>query len=147
MKAYPPSYHYHTLGSTSNFNSKGNIEPNLQQVCSDAIKNIEQLKEIEFDSFACCGISGLVVAPVLAVMMNKQLTVVRKTIDGHTGLYVEGLLNCRYMIIDDFICSGNTVRHIIKKIKEISPSSICVGAYLHRNQEFKCEDYINKIIL
>lgn len=114
------SYHEHTLSQTAN----------LTKVCDIAIDIISK-SGIEFDSFAAMGVSGMVVAPVLAVMMNKKLTVVRKTIDGHSSHYVEGVYDCRYLIIDDFYCTGSTMARIQTKL--LDQGGEIAGVYFHRD--------------
>lgn len=108
----------------------------LTQVCAKAIQIISQ-SGVEFDTFAFCGISGAYVAPVLAVMMSKGITAVRKEKENcHSSQKVEGAVDCRYIIIDDFIASGKTVSYIRDTIHQHYPNSKCVGVYQHRDGIF-----------
>ena len=111
----------------------------LTAVCSKAVTIIEQ-SGVEFDAFAFCGISGAYVAPVLAVMMSKGITAVRKEGERcHSGRKVEGAINCRYIIVDDFVSTGATIKHIKDTIMHASPTSQCVGVYQHRDGIFRAD--------
>ena len=70
--------------------------------------------DIYYDSIACCGTSGLMVVPQIAELLKKNIIVVRKQKDGYSDFLVEGPSSKQYIIIDDLICSGGTVKHIIK---------------------------------
>jgi adenine/guanine phosphoribosyltransferase-like PRPP-binding protein len=95
------------------------------------------LRKVEsFDSIVCCGISGLLVAPQIAEILNKHLVVVRKENDKcYSDFGIEGVAPYRYIIIDDLICSGKTVRHIKNTIKDEHPRAICVGVYCYLPDE------------
>jgi adenine/guanine phosphoribosyltransferase-like PRPP-binding protein len=97
------------------------------------IKAVCDLRKIEhFDSIVCCGISGLLVAPQIAEILNKHLVVIRKENDKcYSDFGIEGVAPYRYIIIDDLICSGKTVRHIKNTIKEDYPRAICIGVYCY----------------
>lgn len=102
------------------------------------IKAVCDLRKIanEFDSIACCGVSGLVVAPQVCELINKHLVIVRKKHEErYSNFTVEGVNPGRYIILDDLICSNNTVKHIIKVIAEESNRSICIGAYFYLPEE------------
>lgn len=72
-----------------------------------------------FDAIACQGWSGALVAPVIALRLNKPLVIVRKQGDnGHSCYAIEGYLRTRsYIIVDDFCASGQTVRRIIDNLR------------------------------
>lgn len=86
-------------------------------------------QNLYFDAIACCGTSGLMVAPNVAHLLKKNIIVVRKQIDGYSDFMVEGANTHQYIILDDLVCSGSTIRHIIKTIKKDTPRSKCVGVY------------------
>jgi hypothetical protein len=85
----------------------------------------------EFDAIAVCGVSGLLVGPSISDKLGKPLIVVRKMDDSstHSALKVEGSLLGRYLILDDLICSGNTVRHMVDAIRVHNEFAVCVGIY------------------
>ena len=101
------------------------------------IKSVCHLRPMvhTFDSIVCCGTSGLLVAPQIAEILDKHIIVVRKDQKCYSEFLVEGVAPDRYIIIDDFICKGYTVRHIMDSISEDSPSSRCYGVYCYMNEE------------
>jgi len=103
--------------------------------------------DLYYDSIACCGTSGLVVVPQIAELLNKNIIVVRKKKDGYSDFMVEGAATNLYIIIDDLICSGGTVKHIIKNIRRETPRSKCVGVYCYMPEESSyrnCPEYCKR---
>ena len=85
-------------------------------------KKIQALqKKLGFDALAFTGTSGAAIAYPVSVITGIPLICVRKTTRGsHCNMVVEGPSDKdikKYLIVDDFIQSGNTIRKIIKKIK------------------------------
>lgn len=102
------------------------------------IKAVCDLRKIsnQFDSIVCCGVSGLVVAPQVCELLDKNLVIVRKkNEERYSHFAVEGVNPTTYIILDDLVCSNNTIKHIIKTIKEESTRSICIGAYFYIPEE------------
>lgn len=89
-------------------------------------------KSKEFDAIAFCGCSGSLVAPVLAYELGKAMIVVRKLKDtkSHCHREAEGRDCERFLIVDDFITSGDTIRFILDKIKASPIKGEPVGIYL-----------------
>lgn len=85
----------------------------------------------QFDSIAFRGMSGAVIAGALAVRLKKPLILVRKPYDvTHSCFQVEGNKAVRrYLIVDDFICSGETVGAIKKAIESFAPEAECIGVF------------------
>jgi adenine/guanine phosphoribosyltransferase-like PRPP-binding protein len=93
----------------------------------------------DFDSIAFRGISGALIAPILALLMGKTLCAVRKPQQQELshGCKVEGDANTkRFIIVDDFIASGSTVYEILKEIALFAPKAVCVGFYSVRDKRF-----------
>ena len=101
------------------------------------IKAVCKLRKIAetFDSIACCGVSGLMVVPQISELLNKNIIIVRKGEKCYSEFRTEGVAPFRYIILDDLICSGNTVKHIKKVLKEEYARSTCVGAYCYLPDE------------
>lgn len=97
------------------------------------IKAVCDLRKIadSFDSIACCGVSGLMVVPQIAELLNKNIVVVRKGEKCYSEFLTEGAAPFRYIILDDLICSGGTVRHIKKILRDEYSRSRCVGVYCY----------------
>lgn len=120
------SYAYHDFL----FNKPDNFLKTIEET-------IDQLRPhvAEFDTIAFRGMSGAMVAPMVAMRLNKGITIIRKQGErSHapeiTGIWENGK---RYIILDDFISSGNTVLSI-KKL--LSPTMKFVGIYLYRDVEW-----------
>ena len=101
------------------------------------IKAICSLRKIEndFDSIACCGVSGLMVVPQIAEILNKNIIVVRKDEKRYSEFFIEGVTPSRYVVVDDLICSGDTIKHIIGSISDDTPRAKCIGAYFYLGEE------------
>lgn len=91
----------------------------------------------EFDAIACTGVSGLIVASVLAYRMEKHLIILRK--DGensHAAYCVENnRKQFRVLIVDDLVSSGNTLRRIDSAV-----SGTIVGALLYHTGELLSDE-------
>lgn len=93
-----------------------------------------------FDAIACRGTSGLVIVPTVALRLDKDIIFVRKSIeDSHAthrveGVYCDGPFS--YLIVDDLISSGNTIRSIVKEINEINSLASCVGMVTYNFLEY-----------
>lgn len=71
----------------------------------------------KIDAIVCCGMSGALVAPTIAAQLNKNLIFIRKDKQHHSPYMVEGDTTAnRLIIIDDMICTGNTIRYIVSRI-------------------------------
>lgn len=113
------------------------------------IKAVCDLRKVEnFDSIVCCGTSGLLVVPQIAELLNKHIVIVRKRDErSYSSFGVEGVAPYRYIIIDDLICSGKTVRHIKNSIKDEHPRATCVGVYCYLPTEcaYRADDDGSKL--
>ncbi len=96
---------------------------------------------IQYDAIACCGTSGLMIVPQIAELLKKNIIVVRKDLKGYSKFYVEGPYTKKYIIIDDLICSGNTIKHILKSIDKESSRSKCMGVYCYIPEESAYKNY------
>lgn len=90
---------------------------------------VKALKFFEFDAIAFRGMSGAMIAPMLALRLDKTLIMVRKNpSDSHSGLRVEGDKAARrYVIVDDFVSMGDTACEIIKQVNGWAPEAECIG--------------------
>ena len=101
------------------------------------IEAICKLRKIasEFDTIACCGVSGLMVVPQIAELLNKHILIVRKDEKRYSEFRTEGVAPFRYVVIDDLICSGTTIKNITNNIKEEYPRAKCIGVYCYLPEE------------
>lgn len=104
-----------------------------------------RVRKIKFDAIACRGLSSMLIAPIVAMRMNKSLLCVRKrTSDCHSSRMVEGDCGARrYIILDDFIDSGATITAIVKEIFEVNKDAQCVGfiAYKRLSSEWSWSSF------
>lgn len=99
------------------------------------IDNIHNSK-IEFDSIVFRGMSGALLVPEISSLINKPMILVRKDDDSHSSHKVEGYAYPKnFIIIDDLIYSGATVRHVIDEMEERFPSPKCVGIFLYHSED------------
>lgn len=106
-------------------------------------------KKLEFDSIAFSGMSGAIVAPLVAMELNKPIILIRRsTQHTHSGRHIEysdsiQKEKCKsYIIIDDFIASGDTVKRIKRRMRSAFGKycqCVCVVCY---NKE-RCDEYRN----
>lgn len=104
---------------------------------ANVIKQVRKEKDIE--AIAMRGISGYAVGFPVAFKCNLRTIVVRKTISGrytHADCPVETCgWNSRphnYVIVDDFVSSGKTVRHMCRQIKkELGDNFNCTKIILY----------------
>ncbi len=92
------------------------------ELCSNAERTLRGL-EIDFDSMVAIGLSGHMVLPLLARHFNVPFLALRKpgtyTHDDYgIGKFGRGTIGRRWILVDDFICSGNTVRTAQQRIAE-----------------------------
>lgn len=110
----------------------------------------EVQKELEVDAIAFSGSSGAAIAFPLCAAHKVPLMYIRKAHERSHGANLEYISNKairRYMIVDDFVCSGATVRRIHKKVLDYanirgSVAPECVGLFLYA-APFKCPDTFN----
>ncbi len=91
----------------------------------------------KFDTIACRGVSGLLIASAVATAMDKHIAVVRKPRQdevAHSYYEVEGPIGCCYVIIDDLVFQGDTVREIKNQMTKHLKAT-CYGAYVFSGYE------------
>lgn len=101
-----------------------------QRAITEAVRAL-RTSALEFDVIVCCGMSGALVAPDVARKLNKKLVIVRKR-DGSHGHDVELCFNediGNYVIVDDLIESGKTIKLIRRRLH--CYKGRCVGIYLY----------------
>ena len=98
----------------------------LRQLINNAVRSIPNKN---FDSIAFRGMSGAIVAPLIAMKLKKNLIMVRKhEATSHSVSRVEGFTKSkRYIIVDDFIESGESAANIYYDVKNFAPKAECIG--------------------
>lgn len=82
-----------------------------------------------FEAIAYRGQSGAITASIIAHKLRKPLILIRKEGDkGHSYYTFEGPITIKnYLIVDDFMSSGETFDAIVTKMEEHAPQAICKG--------------------
>ena len=94
----------------------------------------QRVRELNPDFVACRGLSGISVASAVSYVTGTPMAVVRKPGENP---HSEGLVNGpygmkgRYVIIDDFISSGDTVDDIMEAVDSDSKENKCIGIILY----------------
>lgn len=104
----------------------------------------KQQKTSEFTGVAFRGVSGALIAPSIADKLRCDLLVVRKKDGSHSSCEIEGNLTDKYIIIDDFVRTGETLRIIVDKIRKYVPESKCVGVYFYYPKDVCTGWFTNK---
>lgn len=97
----------------------------------------EMMHRLGADAVAVTGKSGLSLAFATLMLIDFPLIVVRKRGENSHGNPIEGTPSAdvrKYIILDDFVASGGTVKTVVRSIDEIYDSSMsssgpmrCVG--------------------
>lgn len=112
---------------------------NFDATLSQAAKYIVQ----EFPAcnmLAGKGLSGAMIVPALAAKMGVSWAIVRKSDRSHSKLKVEisGMppLGAKIVIVDDLICTGKTVKAIMRQMKSYCKPWGCefVGGALYEDR-------------
>lgn len=102
--------------------------------CCGMLKDAEEHRTLKYDTLAFSGMSGALIAPIIAHRLKKDLLMIRKKGDNtHSCLIVEGNVGAqRIVVVDDFINSGHTVGRIVKYIRMCCKAKI-VGLLLYHD--------------
>ena len=104
---------------------------NRNKIIIKAVCDLRKISD-QFDSIVCCGVSGLMVVPQIAELLDKHIVVIRKQNEKcYSDFPMEGVTPFRYIIVDDLVCSGSTIKHIKHTIYEDCPKAQCVGVYCY----------------
>jgi len=103
-----------------------------------SVKTIQQLKdELKFDTIVFMGHSGASVAYPIHYLTGIPIALVRKSNDNCHGYSVEGEHKIyKYLIVDDFIATGDTIRMITEKIDYNLGTLECAGVYCYNSDDF-----------
>lgn len=109
------------------------------------------MKHVEYDTIIGTGLSGALVVPRLAEHLDVNWAVVRKDNDGsHSWSKIEGAIGERWVFVDDFIETGDTisrvVRTVTKELHKAGCASEFVGAYLYQEtRNFQSAYYLEDV--
>lgn len=73
----------------------------------------------DYDTIVGSGVSGAILLLKLRDRFKCNVAVVRKANDGsHSAEHVEGTIGERFVVVDDQVASGGTVKHILRQIRK-----------------------------
>jgi len=100
--------------------------------------------DVSFDTIVGTGLSGTVYVSRVAPTVGSKFAIVRKPDDQstHSCYRIEGSVGLEYIIADDFVYSGRTVRRVIERMREEYPWSKFMGVWTYEAQVFKSRAYI-----
>jgi len=112
-----------------------------KKLVKKTVTKVRKIKrELKFTHIAFRGSSGAAMAFPVSMITGIPLIHVRKLTERSHGYPIEGYGNCeKYIIIDDFICTGKTVKGITNSLKDIE----CVGIITY-NSDTKSEYVITR---
>lgn len=88
----------------------------LRRNVSKAVKILKPIVD-RFDGIAFRGASGMIPGSILSHLLRKSIVLVRKDEKRHSRRSVEGdLAISSYIIVDDQISTGATIKEIIKQV-------------------------------
>lgn len=125
------------LGSPSGYGWMDYDPERLKKTIDFAVDKFEVSVPQMPDAIAFTGSSGAAIAFPLALRYKLPLIMVRKPHEDSHGYFVDcnyaGLIK-NFMIVDDFVCTGKTVRQILAKIAIRSRRNgdrppTCIGIY------------------
>lgn len=126
-------YVEHSSYHTTIFNPK-----KLKRAVSKTVALLRKLQpKLKFDAIAFRGQSGAGVAYPVSIQTGVPLVLVRKNESSH-GYDIEGpnKIVKRYIIIDDFVSTGATVRAITRALG-LEGDCKCVGIVAYDKDNFK----------
>jgi len=97
---------------------------------------------VEFDSMVAIGLSGVLVLPILARHFDVPFLALRKpdvrSHDSYScGQFGRGTIGKRWILVDDFVCTGETVltakRQVANMLAGVGFSTEYVGTYCYQN--------------
>jgi adenine/guanine phosphoribosyltransferase-like PRPP-binding protein len=108
------------------------LTPGAMQARFDILRDKIESTNLDFDTIAFSGFSGALFGPTLGMALNKYIAYVRPSgYDNCHSIYsVEGpSREAMYIIVDDLVDTGNTLRRIITKMAE--REGTCVGIFFY----------------
>jgi adenine/guanine phosphoribosyltransferase-like PRPP-binding protein len=107
------------------------------------VKKIRAIRrKYPFDAIAFTGSSGAALAYPLSYLLKLPLIHVRKGSSHYSGGKIEGTISSkRYLIIDDFIETGASIRRLIKAVSSELDAATPVAICLYSSNRMADFDY------
>lgn len=119
---------------TGSYFDKALTESNM-----DLIENMRrEMRGVKYDTIVGTGLSGTIFTARVAPGLHKNFAIVRKDDDTstHSGKRVEGIVGERFVVADDFVSSGATLKKVLERMREKHPRAEFVGVYQYERGTF-----------
>ena len=94
------------------------------------------LVDVECDTLIGTGLSGALVVPTLARLMGKYWAIVRKPSDiNHSGMPIEGEVGRKWVFVDDFVETGQTLQLVKYAVGREVPESHYEGTFEYQRTD------------
>lgn len=111
------------------------FEPEILKKTSElARKQIRKFqKKYPFDTLVFTGVSGMSLGFILSRDLGIPVLLIRKSGErSHANGIIEGYCTGKsYLIVDDFVDTGSTIRRIVRRMNKIDGGPKCAGIFLH----------------
>lgn len=130
-----------------------NITKNIPIINSMVVALNSVLSPTSEVKLVCTGSSGAIISAIISTKIPCQIFHIKK--DGelsHSNTTVYGLIGTETWLIDDFVSSGNTIRRMLKKVRESYdksdvPLGVCVSGSIDIDRVKEWKDLgVTKII-
>lgn len=107
-----------------------------------------ETRGVEYDTIVGTGLSGTIFTARVAPALRKKFAIIRKKDDEstHSSNRIEGVVGQRFVVADDFVSSGATLKYVLTTMHKIYPKVRFVGLYQYefgsyKNAETCVDDY------
>jgi len=99
---------------------------------------VKEAPDWTFDTMIGTGLSGAMVIPSIARILNVRWALVRKPSEStHSPLPIEGEIGARWLFVDDFTITRATQRHVIGTVVQVCASTRFIGTYMYQRDYFE----------
>ena len=121
------------------------FQKHLINACCDLIRFNKTLGKL--DAIVVTGVSGIPIGSIISYTMGIPLIISRDHKSSHSNgvleydvHYFENKDNVNYIIIDDFIASGNTIKRVIDSMTDMKVETKCIGIILWSKYHSESEE-------
>ncbi len=125
------------------------FQPTVYANKVNSLVRLIRKSNIKFKAVAFTGMSGSMIGPAVAARLKKDMVLIRKSgEDRHSTQEVEGRKDIKsYIIIDDRIATGDTVRSIMSGVSSFTKNQAkLMGIFLYYHPGFSSEEELKGII-
>ena len=143
------SNYYDGLTAHSHYLHPVFIKEEFSEMMRRTVRLARMMKRAyKYDTIVFTGMSGALVSSAISLAIDSSLVCIRKNEDSsHYPFNFEGNPNVKnYIIVDDFISGGATVRNLLSKMKKAKPDAVCKAILLYKSRQHKQFAYDGNMI-